>query len=103
MTAMRLALATGHVDVDAMLDTLTPEEMNEWEAFFLIVGPAADSWRQTGVVAAMLNNVNVTKDKDCRQPEDFMPILQANRKPRQGEMMKPEDAAKMFAQMYGNK
>jgi len=103
MTAMRLAPATGHVDVDAMLEKLTPEEFDEWEAFFLIVGPAADSWRQTGVVAAMLNNVNVTKDKDCRQPEDFMPILQANRKPRQGDMMKPEDAAKMFARMYGNK
>jgi len=99
---MRLALATGHVDVDAMLEQLTPQEMTEWEAFFLIVGPASDSWMQTGVVAAMINNVNVTKEHDCREPEDFMPIMQTKRKARHGELMKPEEAAVVFQQMYGN-
>ena len=100
---MRLALATGHVDVDAMLERLTPQEMTEWEAFFLIVGPPSDSWRQTGLVAAMINNVNVTKDRDCRQPEEFMPILQKKRQRRQGELMKPEEAVKVFQSMYGPK
>ena len=100
---MRLALATGNADVDAMLALLTPEEFNEWEAFFLIVGPPADSWQQTGVIAAIINNTNVTKDKDCRAPEDFMPILQKPGKRRAGEMMRPEEAAEVFAAMYGKK
>ena len=98
---MRLALATGHVDVDAMLEQLTPGEMAEWEAFFLIVGPPSDDWRRTGVIAAMLNNVNATKETDHRQPEDYMPIIQARKKRRAGELMKPEDAAKLFSQLYG--
>lgn len=100
---MRLALATGNADVDAMLDLLTPEEFKEWEAFFLIVGPAVDSWYQTGVLAALINNTNVTKDKDCRAPEDFMPVLQKPGRRRPGQMMQPDEAAEVFKAMYSNK
>jgi hypothetical protein len=33
---MRLAEELGHVDVDAMLDSITPQQMDEWAAYYFI-------------------------------------------------------------------
>lgn len=32
--AMRLALACGQYDVDSMLDDMTPQQMDEWLAYY---------------------------------------------------------------------
>lgn len=41
-----LALELGYVDVDKMLDELTPQQFNEWKAFFNWRKRALDEMRQ---------------------------------------------------------
>jgi hypothetical protein len=33
---MRLAEELGHIDVDAMLDSITPQQFDEWTCYYII-------------------------------------------------------------------
>ncbi len=43
------------LDVDGMLDCMTPRQMDEWMVYCTIE-PMPDSWMQTGVVASTIHN-----------------------------------------------
>lgn len=83
--AYRLALATGRVNVDAMLDEISWPQLLEWMQFAALEpwGAIQDD-RRAGTVAAVTANVH--RDPRRRpapyQPRDFMPILRDNSRPR---------------------
>lgn len=78
---MRLALALGEVDVDGMLDRITPEQFVEWIAFYSLE-PFGDEWRQAALIAAEAANAGKIaltphmktrlRESDLTQPEDYL-------------------------------
>ena len=81
----RLALAMGTTDVDAVMESMTPELMARWRAAYLS-GQIDDHWQQAGMLAAVIVNVvkvlaqglqgkgaKPMKEKDFAKPEDFIP------------------------------
>jgi hypothetical protein len=76
-----------------MLETMTPEQMHEWMAYFQ-VEPFGDEWLQSGTLAAVFYNTVASigagiggsklKDKDMRKPSDFMPGTEEKKRRRSG-------------------
>jgi hypothetical protein len=52
----RLAAKLGHVNVDAMANTLTPDQVKEWQAVALIDG-WDNGWNHTAEILSMLHSV----------------------------------------------
>jgi hypothetical protein len=80
----------GRVDVDAMLDELTPAQLVEWRAARHVV-PLEDGWRQAGTIAATMHNeMELFKaakagkrhldESRLRQPDDYIPKLKTVRR-----------------------
>jgi hypothetical protein len=70
---LRLALACGRLDVENLLDEITPAQMDEWIAYAM-VEPLPDPWRQTGLLAAILMNASqAPTETRVWQAEDFVP------------------------------
>ena len=79
------------VDVDGMLESMTPQQMDEWIAYYRIE-PFGDEWLQAGTIAAVMYNVVASvgaamggkslKDKDMRDPDDFIPSDKPKRRRR---------------------
>jgi len=74
-------LRQGYLDVDEMLDVMTPEQMDGWYAAYLL-DPWDDGWRQAGTIASKVNNGCLLvaqsngadiKQKDFSEPDDFIP------------------------------
>lgn len=87
-----------------MLDQMTPEQMDEWIAFGLLE-PFGDAWRQTGTIAAEVNNVHASKQSELRDPEDYLPAesRQFVKRRRTDGLMDPADYEKIDAAKFGNK
>lgn len=96
-----------------MLAALQPEELAEAFAAYRVV-PLGDSWKQTGVIAATINNKfeqytagkagkrRVDKDR-WRVPEDFIPSM----KPKKPDTPKVNQASidvyqRMIESQYRN-
>jgi len=73
---MRLALATGRVDVDAMLDEITERQLREWRAFDSI-SPFEDHRGdfRAGIIAATMASIWTHSDGRPPKPTDFMPLV----------------------------
>lgn len=88
-----------------MLDELTPEEFDEWYAYYL-VAPWGDEWAQAGTVAAeVFNSVRLALGSDERRyPRQYAPRFltkkQRERRERQERAMR-EAAEQMDQQRYG--
>jgi len=65
---------------------MSSAQISEWMAYYNLE-PFGDDWRQTGVVAGVIANVNRDAKKKRRpyEPEDFMPITK-----RQEQAQSPE-------------
>lgn len=72
-----------------MLDSLTPEQFDEWMAYYLLE-PWGDEWLQAGTVAAEVRNAGLRSlaaagvevdDRDLRKPSQFVPKIRKNRLP----------------------
>ncbi len=65
-----------------MLDSMTPEQFDEWVEFYSLK-PWGDDWLQAGLIASTVHNeIMVTasafggskvSEKDLAKPQDFMP------------------------------
>jgi hypothetical protein len=68
------------------LAAVTSADIAEWQAFEIIepFGERA-AFHRTGIVAAMLYNVNRGKNTKPAQPKDFMPGRQAWEEPEEDE------------------
>jgi hypothetical protein len=68
------------LDVDQMLEELSPEQFDEWMGFYL-VEPFGEQWRQTALIAAESRNAGVIAlaphmkrrlgSKDFVSPDDY--------------------------------
>lgn len=61
----------GRVDVDAMLDELSPQKFDEWIAYYLLE-PFGDQWRQSGSIAAMVHNAAMFQLAGGDPPEESL-------------------------------
>lgn len=63
----------GRVDVDAMLDEMTPEELTEWLAYWSLepFGPI-EEWTRSAMVCATTYNASGNAKRPAKV-EDFMP------------------------------
>lgn len=76
-----------------MLEAMSPEQMHEWMAYFHIE-PFGDEWLQAGTLSAVFYNTVASigagiggsklKDKDMRDPSDFMPATEKKERRRPG-------------------
>lgn len=82
---MRLTLATGRVNVDRMLDEITPNQLSELMAFDRIqpFGGNAES-RQLALVASTLVNMQLARGSKRTELNDFM-ILSGTRRQQTDE------------------
>lgn len=73
--AHRLALATGRVDVDAMLHEITVPQMTRWMAYAKIepFGGRSDWFRHGALMALIANIARDPKKTNTYKPEDFIP------------------------------
>lgn len=74
-------------DVDAMLDELTPEQFDEWQAFERIE-PFGDEWRQAATIASCSHNTGLlavaaqgvkVPDSSFLPPDKFMPYQEPDK------------------------
>ena len=96
---MRLALALGHVNVDAMLDLVTPEQITEWWAYY-ILEPFGEPWQHTALLAAVMQNTTASKRSELTQPEDWLPKFDLDS--TETKQNKLKDAEQKLAALYGN-
>lgn len=70
-------MKTGHVNVDAMLVSMSNLQFEEWIAYFQIE-PFGDEWLRSAMLMTMIANAN--RDKDLKpepfEVNDFLPISQ---------------------------
>ena len=84
---MRLAMTLGVVEVDSMLDSITPAQFNEWIAFNALE-PIGNDWDQAATIAATLHNEMESircmfggqKKPEFHNIEDYVPTAKPKRK-----------------------
>lgn len=71
----------GWVDVDSMLDSITPEQFEEWLAFGLYLEPFGSDveWLKTGTIASMIYSANGGKGEGTK-PSDYIPKYKPKRR-----------------------
>lgn len=86
----------GWVDVDAMLDSITPEQFSEWLAYDQIqpFGPERDDLRM-GISTSALMNLQLDKKSKRIKPMDLMPYTEKPQPKRQT----PEEMLNVFKAM----
>jgi hypothetical protein len=86
-------LATGHVNVDQMLDSITSEQFAEWVAFYRCE-PFGEGWMQTSYICSMMVNILASSRADQVNLDHFLPEF-AQQKPQ--KMTVADDEAEMAA------
>jgi hypothetical protein len=90
-------LAWGKPDVDALCQSLTPEQMDEWIAYDALEG-INDSWQQTAQICFwIMQSVGAKNHK----PADYIPHHPLDRPPKK-TITAADDESAMAAQ-YGGK
>lgn len=81
MFAYRLARVLGWVNVDAMLDSITHDQFQEWMQYAELE-PFGDEWTQTSIVSAVTWNRLLAvqaaiggkvRQAEWKSPDDFVP------------------------------
>ena len=84
-----------------MLDEMTPEQFNEWMAYYTLE-PFGDEWEQSAMVCATVFNTQVTKKHNLAKIEDYMPQFEVdgdNKKDKR--KMNVDEAQEFFQRKYG--
>lgn len=103
MMAFRLARMCGRLDVDEMLDEVSPETVNKWIAYWRIE-PFGDDWGPPTKICETIANILVTEEKDLSEAGEFRPLFQGQKRrksKRKGGMVKPDQALAAIAARYG--
>lgn len=94
----------GRVDVDAMLDQITPEQFNEWLAYYR-VEPFGDEWLAAATIAASSHNAGLMvaaahgakiDDEHFKKAEDFLPTFDKASKPKRLNAVEMEHVLRMM-------
>lgn len=102
---MRLAAAMGRLDVDAMLEELTPQQFAEWWALQVVDGWGGE-WERAGTIAAEAHNAGLrfvaamggnVSESQVRAAEDFIP----GGKPAKAEHLTGSQSEQAAARRYG--
>ena len=109
----------GHVNVDRMLATLTPQQVDEWWASARLEGWDNDSeWRKFGLIASQVHNSVVQLivtflqkedkptdeelDKMMKTGSDFIPeFLTPEQAEEQSSQASDDEIENYFARRYG--
>lgn len=95
-------MALGQPDVDALLDSLTPEQFNEWIAFECLEG-INEGWRQTGEICVTLANTLGGEAAKKLKAEDFIPRHRLDKQHRKKTTISAQDDEAAAAAQYGGK
>lgn len=93
--AYRLALAMGRLDVDQMLDELTPHQWNMWRAYY-DVEPFGDPWWRTSRMMALMSRLWGDGQAD---EDEFRPTFEYGEHSQRDRLAEQEQA---IAARYGN-
>ena len=95
------------VDVDGMLERMTPEQFDEWHRYYL-EQPWGDDWQQAGTIAATIHNELVrlscgfggtdVKPKMLDKPDAYIPKVQEEKKIKR---IDPKVQAQRIRSMFG--
>lgn len=77
--AYRLCRMAGRVDVDQMLDEMSPEQMNEWIAYYY-TEPWGEEWLQTSLLCSIVANMFVSDKNKALEHDAFVPKLAPGKK-----------------------
>lgn len=83
-----------------MLDEMTPEQFNEWMAYYTLE-PFGDEWEQSAMVCATVFNTQVTKKHNLAKIEDYMPQFEVDGDPKDNRKMNVDEAQEFFQRKYG--
>lgn len=109
MFARRLAWQMGELSVEAMLDRLSPEDFNRWQAAYL-TGQLDDGWQQAAMICAEIRNLpkrmrlavwgGTLDPKELAKPSDFLPTWEEDKQPVRDTVKEYFDH---LAQKFGKK
>lgn len=98
------------LDVDALLESMTPAQFNRWRAFALVEG-WGDEWLQAGTVAAAAHNASMmvgasmagvaVKPEALSQPEDYVPKPESEQINRGPRVLSDQEAQARAKLLYG--
>lgn len=103
MFAFRLALALGYPHPDILLAMLTPQQFDEWIAYWTLEPFGYETeWQHAGVVASVIANVHRKKHSRSYKPSDFIPkVRKAPKKQTVKEMIEQAKLIELWARKTG--
>jgi hypothetical protein len=109
MFAYRLAWQMRELNVDAMLDRLSPEDLDRWQAAYY-TGQLDDAWQQAAMICAELRNLpkriwvqrfgGEINPKDLTKPREFLPQFE---EPKESGQDSVAAYQRHLARKYGKK
>ena len=76
--AYRLCRMAGRLDVDQMLEEISPEQMDEWIAYYY-TEPWGEEWLQSSLLCSIVANMFVSDRSKALEPDAFVPKLQGTK------------------------
>ena len=95
------------LDVDAMLDSMTPQQFDEWLAYYSLE-PFSDGWMQAGIMSATFHNEIESircglaghSRLTLHDPDQYIPTKEAGRR-RPTERMSVQEMEEKARTMAG--
>ena len=112
MFAYRLAWKLGRIDVDEMLNEISPSQFAEWIAAHNL-GLNEESWLQAGTIAATIHNEiqsalhsyagKQMPEKSIQSPADYNPYAGRTKRKKRYNAQSIQTAKRLMLQRYGAK
>lgn len=77
--AYRLCRMAGRLDIDQMLEEITPQQMDEWIAYYYCE-PWGEEWLQSSLLCSMVANLFISDRSKALEPDAFVPKLAGAKK-----------------------
>ena len=78
----RLALKLGRVDVDALAEEMSVDQLYGWMGYYLLE-PWGDEWLRSAMAMTQFSNAYRGKNSPVKKVDDFMPVPKRAQSPQQ--------------------
>jgi hypothetical protein len=78
----RLALKMGRVDVDALAEEMSVDQLYGWMGYYLLE-PWGDEWLRSAMTMTQFSNAYRGKNSPVKKVDDFMPVPKRAQTPQQ--------------------